>query len=164
VPSSTSLPDAVPPTTGGFGTGATAVGLGGVGVGVAFTGPSVCAGLGLADALLDAVAVAVAVVAAAAAEVAAVEVVAAEVAAAELTGALLAAADPGAEAALDAAGLNAWLAGAELWCPEWLHAALRPASAAIMVAVTAVLGVRFMLHHRLGGSRSEAICRPISAE
>ncbi len=32
MPSSTSLPDAVPPTTGGFGTGATAVGFGGVGL------------------------------------------------------------------------------------------------------------------------------------
>jgi hypothetical protein len=142
---------------GGFGTGATAVGLGGVGVGVGFTGPSVFTGLGLADALAEVV-----VAAAAVAETTA-----------ELAGALLggvkperAAADPGAEAAaLDARRLSsAELAAAELWCAEWLQAALRPASAAMMVAVTAVLGVRLMLHHRLGGSRSEAIRGPIWLE
>jgi len=151
---STSLPEAVPPT-GGWGAGAVTVGCG---VGVGFTGPRVFTGLGLADAVVDALVVGAALVDAAA------------VAAAEFAAALPAAADPGAEAAeLDAAGLGARLPSAELapadvssaelaelWWAEWLQAALRPASAAIMVAVTAVLGVRLMLHHRLGESRSEA--------
>lgn len=154
---STSLPEAVPPTIGGFGTGATAVGFGGVGAGL--TGPSVFAGLGLTEALADAV------VAAAAAGLAAAELAEAAAEAA----ALLAAADAGVEAAalnpaeLEAAGFAAWLAGAELWRAEWLQAALRPASAAIMVAVTAVLGVRLILHLRPGRPRSEVARAPDSA-
>jgi hypothetical protein len=168
------VPDAVPPTTGGFGFGATAVGLGGVGVGVGvgLTGPSVFTGLGLADADADADAVADAVVTAAESDAPApglaevlAEVLAADAAAevAAGAGALVATADgDDGAAALNAAALEpAWLAGAELWCTEWLQAALRPARAAIMVAVTAVLGVRVMFHLRPRRGRSEAIRRPI---
>lgn len=126
------------------------------------TGPRVFTGLGLAEALADARVAATEVrVAVAEAEVAAADEPAAGLARALLAGA-------GAEletAALDAGRLtSAELAAAERWCAEWLQAALRPASAAIMVAVTAVLGVRFMLHHRLGESRSEAIRGPICAK
>lgn len=146
--------------TGGFGTGATAVGLGGVGVGVGLggvgvgvglTGPRVVTGVGLEDELVDAA------VAAAEVEVAADEVAAAPV---ELAGAVLAAANPELDAAaLDPAPLsNAGLAAAELWCAEWLQAALSPPSAAIMMAVAAVLavpGVRLMSHLRPAVPRSE---------
>ena len=119
------------------------------------TGATVFTGLGLAAAPADAV------VAATLAVVGATEVgePAAEAAA------LLAAADANGELAtgLDAAEITDWLAGAELWCVEWLHAALRPASAAIMVAVAAVLGVRLMLYLRPARPRSEATPAPDSA-